>query len=123
MLGICGYALLKSTFKSNKLTDNIRKKEKKVTIVRGVPGVGKDTYVLTKEEGKKDNFTVVCSDDFFVKDGKYEFNRKELSQAEAYCLEQYQLHLSLGVPRIYITNVNNKKWMYSNYIRLASLWI
>ena len=118
-LGIMGYALLTSAFKSNRLIHNIKTKEQKITIIRGVPGVGKDSYALREEENKNGTFAVICSDNYFVKDGEYKFNRKNISKSEAYSFEEFHLTLTIGVPRIYITNVNNKRWMYSNYIKLA----
>jgi len=119
--GVVSFALLKTLSSSNKkLLDKINNnKEKEVVIVRGVPGCGKDKYVYYNELDKKNNFTVCSSDKFFYKNGRYHFNRTKLNQSDAYCLQQFHQSLKLQVPRVYVTNVNQEKWMYANYVKLA----
>lgn len=103
-----------------RITDRIkRSKQKEIVIVRGVPGIGKDTYVYSREYNKRGTFTMVSSDQFFTNNRKYNFSRVDISKSEADCFDKFHLNVSLGVPRIYVTNVNNQKWMYNNYITLA----
>lgn len=119
--GVVGFALFKSFGNSGKsLKDRVNNsKKKEVVIVRGVPGVGKDNYVYYNEFGEDANFTVCSSDDYFYENGKYHFNRSKINRSEAYCLQQFHQSLKLGIPRVYLTNVNGQRWMYANYIRLA----
>ena len=119
--GVVGFALFKSFGNSSKsLKDRVNNsKEKEVVVVRGVPGVGKDNYVYYNELGKKNNFTVCSSDNYFYENGRYHFNRSKINRSEAYCLQQFHQSLKLGIPRVYLTNVNGQKWSYSNYVRLA----
>ena len=93
--------------------------DKEVIIIRGVPGIGKDSYVYTLEKDTNNIFTIINSDQFFIRKDKYKFNFKEITKAENECFDKYHKNLALGVNKIYITNVNNKKWMYNNYIHLA----
>lgn len=97
--------------------------QKEVIIVRGVPGIGKDTFVYTQEqEYSKGTFSIVSADQFFTNNRKYSFSRMDISKADSSCFEKFHLNLSIGVPRVYVTNVNNRKWMYSHYIMLARVY-
>jgi hypothetical protein len=119
--GIVSFALFKTFTNSNKtLLDKVNNgKKKEVVIVRGVPGVGKDKYVYYNELGEKNNFTVCSNDKFFYENGRYHFDRTKINQSEAYCFQQFHQSLKLNVPRVYVTNVNQQKWMYANYVKLA----
>ena len=94
--------------------------EKEVIIVRGISGIGKDSYVHYNELDKKGLFATVSSDDYFYnKNDEYIFDIKCISKSNAYCLDKFHIYLQSKVPRIYLTNVNNKIWMYSNFINIA----
>ena len=119
--GLVGFALFKTLKNSNKtLSSKINNsKEKEIIIVRGVPGIGKDKYVYYNEVGEDGNFTVCSSDNYFYENEKYHFNRKKINQSESFCLQQFHQSLKLNVSRVYVTNVNHQKWIYSNYVKLA----
>ena len=119
--GVVGFALFKTLKNSNKtLSGKINNgKKKEVIIVRGVPGIGKDKYVYYNELDGDDNFTVCSSDNYFYKKGRYHFDRKKINQSESFCLQQFHQSLKLNVSRVYVTNVNHQKWIYSNYVKLA----
>ena len=94
--------------------------KREVIIVRGVPGVGKDRFVRYLEDGNEEAYAIVSTDNYFTKsDNEFEFDRTLVNNAEAHCFSQFHTNLQFLVPRVYVTNVNNKLWMYSNYIRLA----
>ena len=95
--------------------------EKEVIIVRGVPGVGKDSYVYNKEKNTNNIFTIISNDQFFTKNDTYTFSNQDITRSDSDCLNKYLNNLVLGVNKIYITNVNNKRWMYENYIKLANI--
>jgi len=120
-VGVVGFALFKSLSNSNKtLLDKLNDTEKKeVVIVRGVPGVGKDKYVLYNELDNTNNFTICSNDKFFYENGRYHFDRTKINQSDAYCLQQFHQSLKLNIPIIYVTNVSQEKWMYANYVKLA----
>jgi len=96
-------------------TDNPRE----VIIVRGVPGVGKDRFVRYLEDGNDEAYSVLSTDDYFMENDKFVFDRTLVNNADAYCFSQFHTNLQFLVPKIYVTNVNNKLWMYSNYVKLA----
>ena len=58
-------------------------KDKKVKIIRGVPGVGKRNYVYYLENELNREFVVIDVNDYFTKDEEYKFDGKNLAEAEA----------------------------------------
>ena len=114
------YRCILNIFNKNDLFYKIQRAGKKeVIILRGVPGIGKNNYILEEELDRDTIFSVVSLDDFFIKDNKYLFDRSLLNKAHNWAFEQFSIFIDIGVPRIYISNLNNKKWNYSNYIRSA----
>ncbi len=102
--------------------------KKIVSILRGLPSTGKSEYA--------DHFphAVVCSaDDFFMKDGKYNFVGAQVPVAHQWCLgkfidalnslrkkdEALEEMIASRVEHIIVDNTNTMKWEYSNYIKLA----
>lgn len=117
------YVMIKKTRNNNNLLNIIKGDNKKeVIIVRGVPGVGKNTYVYTEEKNTNNIFTIVSNDQFFTTNNDYIFSRKDITKAENCCFNKYYNNLILGINKIYVTNVNNEKWMYENYIKLANTY-
>jgi predicted kinase len=104
---------------------------KKVIIMRGLPGSGKSHYV---EENYADacshnpNGGYVCSADHFferlaLKEGKtYEevFQPWMLSQAHADCLYEFITALAANEPVVIVDNTNTTHWEYMNYIAIAT---
>ena len=114
------YRCILNIFNKNDLFYKIQRTGKKeVIILRGVPGIGKNNYILEEELDRDTIFSVVSLDDFFIKENKYLFDRSLLNKAHNWAFEQFNIFTDIGVPRIYISNLNNKKWNYSNYIRSA----
>jgi len=114
------YRCILNIFNKNDLFYKIQRAGKKeVIILRGVPGIGKNNYILEEELDRDSIFSVVSLDDFFIKENKYLFDRSLLNKAHNWAFEQFSIFTDIGVPRIYISNLNNKKWNYSNYIRSA----
>ena len=56
-------------------------KDKKVKIIRGVPGVGKRNYVYYLENELNREFVVIDVNDYFTKDEEYKFDGKNLAEA------------------------------------------
>ena len=66
------------------LSNNI---EKEVIILRGVPGIGKNSFIYDNEYSKQGGFSHVSSDEYFYKNGKYKFDRKSIDRSNAYCFD------------------------------------
>ena len=58
---------------------------KKMFLVYGVPGAGKTTFVKNELIPKYDDLRHYEADMFFMKNGKYDFNPKQLFLAHKWC--------------------------------------
>lgn len=60
--------------------------DRKIVVLRGIPGSGKTTFVRNTYPGA----TVVSADDYFVgEDGVYRFNPAEIGQAHGRCFRLF----------------------------------
>tara|TARA_B100000963_G_scaffold315203_1_gene294143 strand:- start:671 stop:1759 length:1089 start_codon:yes stop_codon:yes gene_type:complete len=94
---------------------------KKVKIIRGVPGVGKRSYVYYLESDLNREFVICDVNDFFIKDGEFKFDGKNLAEAEADTMSCFLHALKNKDKRIYVIGTFEKTWMYKNYIELAKV--
>ena len=87
-----------------------------ITILRGLPGVGKSTYL-------KDNYpnAKVCSaDTYMVNEGRYSFSRRLLGDAHDACFRHYYELVKEGrAEHIAVDNVNATLWEVMPYIAVA----
>lgn len=95
------------------------KKNKFIIIIRGLPGTGKTCYVYKNELKYNNHFAISNINNYFITNKKYKFERKDLEKAEKFTTSIFLKYLKKKIPRIYITDVNNKKWMYMNLIKIA----
>jgi len=95
--------------------------KKVVTIVRGVPGIGKDYYVEFIEEVNDMQVYGVCNDDAYFIQNNRDFSMKEQKKAKEYTIELFLKYIENGVNRIYVTNINQKLEDYQHFITLAAL--
>lgn len=85
-----------------------------VKILCGVSGSGKSTYAKSFHDA------FICSaDDFFIKEGKYNFNVKKLSNAHGYCLRKFVSHILNKDETIIVDNTNTSIYEISPYASLA----
>lgn len=92
----------------------------KVIILRGLPGSGKSTWVNNNVNDK----SVVCSaDDFWMKDGEYNFNPKLLGKAHQECKFKYTrlLETDLGNNKLVavVDNTNTSAKEIKFYLNMA----
>lgn len=108
---------------------------KKVKILRGVPGCGKSTHVrCLKAEWiecpppgtETRDFAVVSADVFFIgRDGVYRFNPKLLGQAHAQCLKDFTAFVTakedsgIGDLLLVVDNTNTTVREMSTYVDLC----
>lgn len=92
---------------------------KTLYILRGLPGSGKST--LAKALSFNDH--VVCStDDYFMKDGVYRFDHKDLQAAHTYCMEKAFKACSAehnDFRTVIIDNTHTCYWEFDYYVNLA----
>ena len=86
-----------------------------VIIMRGVSGSGKSTYVRENFPG-----AVVCSaDNYFMEEGEYKFNPRNLDKAHLECYRSFCEALSRGVEVVVVDNTNIRLMEMSPYIMEA----
>ena len=94
---------------------------KNLYIIRGLPGSGKST--IAKSLGKP--WQIFEADQFFMKNGKYEFDGSKLKEAHNWCKRkvQYWMHPSLVgslfFRNIVISNTFTQEWEMRFYQIIA----
>jgi predicted kinase len=84
-------------------------------LVRGAPGSGKST--LSKNLGI--NGAVYSTDDFFMENGKYNFNPKKLSENHQKNLNRTILAMQQGISPIVADNTFMSAWELKPYVLAA----
>ena len=87
----------------------------KVTVLRGLPGAGKSTFLLQLPQAQ-----VVSADRYLVDaDGIYRFHVSRLPEANARCLRAYVAALLVGRPHLVVDNANISVVDLAPYCALA----
>lgn len=84
----------------------------KVVIMRGVPGSGKSTYIKNNCEGA----VIASADNFFMKDGRYNFNIKQIGLAHDYCFRTFTKAMKDKAPLVVVDNTNVKARDMKRYV-------
>jgi len=102
---------------------NTLNRRKTVYILRGVPGVGKDTWAENREEENgNENYEICSNDDLFWDDNdKWVFDHTRVHESTHACMESFLDNIKNNVPVIYVSNVNNQSWQFTNYVTIAEL--
>lgn len=82
---------------------------KEVTIMRGIPGSGKSTFVRNQIKNKSNQHisSAFCSaDKFFIENGIYRFIPNLLASAHEYCFRDFISMINLNIDAIYVDNTN-----------------
>lgn len=88
-----------------------------LVLVRGMPGSGKSSF--GEMICRYDQFvSVISADDFFMKDGRYQFNPAKLSEAHADCLARAKQGLVHGWLMV-VANTFSCRWEMQPYLDLA----
>ena len=88
---------------------------KRVIIMRGISGSGKSTYIYNHHPG-----AYVCSaDQFFERDGVYQFDSRKLGEAHRWCYNKFLTALSDWRDPIVIDNTNTQLFEFYGYAQLA----
>ena len=89
-------------------------------VMRGLPGSGKSTVVsaITRLYPQ----AVVCSaDQYFMKDGKYEFDASQLKFAHQQSQDKARAACEAGERLVVVDNTGVKRWELVNYFRMAQI--
>ena len=89
-------------------------KDADLILIRGIPGSGKTTYVKNNLKGYKH----YEADQFFEKDGKYNFDATKLREAHNKCYLNTKKSLRDG-DKVVVSNTFTRKWELEQYLKLA----
>ena len=96
---------------------------KQVFILRGLPGSGKSHYAqnLCEEmvNGDEVQYVVCSTDDYFMTDGEYRFDKSKLSEYHNLNLARFIRALSQHIPLVILDNTNIRKWEFVAYAEAA----
>lgn len=99
-------------------TKKLIRRSKVLFIIRGLPGSGKSTIV--KAITNTYCSSMVCSaDDYFLQDGKYNFDAAHLSEAHAACQNKAKDSCNRGMNVVVVDNTNVRRWEMKFYLELA----
>lgn len=92
----------------------------KIIILRGVSGAGKSTFA------RQLHGTVVSADDYFMRQGRYEFNPRELPAAHAKCMRDF-IDLCQGVEEarrnmVIVDNTNTTVMEVAPYVAVGQAY-
>ena len=88
---------------------------KKLTILRGLPGSGKSTWVESAR-----NAVVASADSFFYDDdGVYHFDPAKLGEAHTACTVYLIGTMAMGFPHVVLDNTCTRRWEYKVAEELA----
>jgi hypothetical protein len=98
--------------------------EKTVTIIRGVPGIGKTSYIASMEYDYDDNndYKVCYWQYYYGKGLKYKYRPNETKQAELWTLMLFINYMIRRISRIYVVSTFENIWQYDIYIYLAKIF-
>lgn len=96
---------------------------KRLIILRGCPGSFKSTYanrIKTKLHNIFGLNCIICSaDDYFIKNGVYNYDRSKAGRAHEQCYENANRAMRDGVDIVLLDNTNITRNDFKHYVKLA----
>lgn len=89
---------------------------KQCLILQGPSGCGKSTFAATVPKA-----TICSADEFFMKDGEYDFQPDRIQEAHDFCLKKFLDALSNNEQTIVVDNTNIRVYEWAPYYRLAQV--
>ena len=90
--------------------------EKTLIIVRGIPGCGKSTFARMIADAPG---CICTADDYFMKDGKYQWEASKIGLAHAECQSKCERLMRMSVDKVIIANTSTTKQEMQVYFNLA----
>lgn len=94
---------------------------KHVKIMRGLPGSGKSTWIDETILRLTGNWEVCSADHYFMINGEYKFDPREISNAHKSCYKKFVSAVTEGIDTIFVDNTNTQLWEMTPYIQFAEL--
>jgi len=88
--------------------------EKKLFISRGVSGSGKSTM------SKQLSDNVYSTDEYFMRDGKYQFDSKLIGKAHKWNQDRVEDAMNKSLSPIVVDNMNRQFWEMKKYVEMAN---
>lgn len=85
-------------------------------LIRGVSGSGK-SYLA--ERLTKANYS---ADDYFMRNGKYEYHHSKIADAHAYCQKEVRYAMEDRCPTIAVHNTFTRRWEMEVYYEMAKVY-
>jgi predicted kinase len=115
------YEYLPSNFQ--RTVDRINGGERVCVVLRGLPGSGKSyiakALVSSTVKSSNPNDHIISADDFFLQNGRYQYDVSKLSQAHQFAQQLFCKRASLGYSPLIVDNTNKEYWEMSFYIKVA----
>ena len=92
---------------------------KKLIILRGPSGSGKTTIAKTIVDTSQGRSVRHEADDFFHKDGPYNFDASKLGQAHGHCQSGVRASMASGTDTVIVSNTSMARWELNPYLALA----
>ena len=93
----------------------------RILIIRGWPGCGKTHIAKLLKNEFGDNVKVFENNDYFMRDGKYVFNKNEMNAAILDCQDRVEEHVNGGGTAIVtncFTKISHMDWFFDLAKRL-----
>lgn len=100
-------------------------KDKIAIILRGVSGCGKSTvaeyfaWLNSGDIGDEFPSEICTADDYFMSDGRYKFDPKDLFAAHLHCFNKFKKAINDNFPLVIQANTNTKEKDFQHYIDYA----
>lgn len=86
-----------------------------LVLIRGLPGTGKSTLAASMH-----GYTHLETDQYFMKAGRYVFDKTRLTEAHQWCLRKTRQAL-LKKGQVVVSNPFTQRWEIKPYLDLADL--
>ena len=83
-------------------------------LIRGLPGSGKSTLAATFQD-----FTHLETDQYFCRNGQYQFDASQLEAAHRWCFLSCQQLLHAG-HKVVVSNTFVRRWEIAPYLKLVA---
>lgn len=94
--------------------------DKRLILMRGLPGSGKSFLAkqIAADNGQSED-CIASADDYFMKDGKYQWDPDKLRDAHGSCKRKVRRLMKEAAPLVIVDNTNTKRREMKAYVYMA----